>query len=222
MRSAFVHSEIDIPLEKLLAKDDRLTALADVAFASAARRAGDHLVCHPGCTQCCHGAFAISPLDALRLKLALEKLAATDHARAHAVAARAAAYRDQYGASFPGDAATGLLGATPEAEAAFEDFANDEPCPALDPVSGRCDLYEARPMTCRTFGPPVRHDSETGEGFAVCELCFTEANLEEIEAAEMKPPLAEEQALLAHFAPASGETIVAWCLELPSDTTIAA
>lgn len=216
------YPEIDIPLADLLAKDRHLTKAADIAFAGAARRAGSHLVCHPGCTACCHGAFAISPLDALRLRFAMEQLTSADPERALAVATRAAAYREQYSASFPGDPASGILTATPEAEAAFEDFANDEPCPALDPASGRCDLYEARPMTCRTFGPPVRHASEAGEGFAVCELCFTEAFPEEIEAAEMKPPLAQEQALLAHFSPESGETIVAWCLTLPSHRPIAA
>jgi Fe-S-cluster containining protein len=221
MSSASARSKIDIPLAELLAGDQRLTSLADAAFVSAAYRAGDHLVCHPGCDQCCHGAFAISPLDALRLRVAMEKLAATDLERAQAVAIRAAAYREQYSAVFPGDPESGILGATPEAEAAFEDFANDEPCPALDPASGCCDLYEARPMTCRTFGPPVRHASEAGEGFAVCELCFTDACPEEIEEAEMKPPLAEEQALLTCFAPGSGETVVAWCLALPSDRPIA-
>lgn len=222
MQSDSGHPEIDVPLTELLTEDQRLTFLADTAFAKAARRAGKHLICHPGCTPCCHGAFAISPLDALRLRVAMERLALADPNRALAVAARAAAYREQYGASFPGDPASGILGATPEAEAAFEDFADDEPCPALDPASGRCDLYDARPMTCRTFGPPVRHASEAGEGFAVCELCFTEALPEEIEAAEMKPPLTEEQALLAHFRQGSGETIVAWCLALSSNPSIAA
>ena len=33
---------------------------------------------------------------------------------------------------------------------AFADFGNDEPCPGLDPDTGGCDLYDARPMTCRT------------------------------------------------------------------------
>jgi Fe-S-cluster containining protein len=147
----------------------------------------------------------------------MERLAAADAERARGIAGRARAYREQYAASFPGDPESGILASTPEAEAAFENFASDEPCPALDPASGRCDLYEARPMTCRTFGPPVRHASEAGEGFAVCELCFTEASPEEIEAAEMKPPLAEERALLAHLGTEPGETIVAWCLALPSD-----
>jgi hypothetical protein len=29
-------------------------------------------------------------------------------------------------------------------------------CPALDPGSGACVLYDWRPLSCRTFGPPVR------------------------------------------------------------------
>jgi Fe-S-cluster containining protein len=65
----------------------------------------------------------------------------------------------------------------------FSDFANDEPCPALDPVTGNCELYESRPMTCRVFGPPVRSE----DGLGVCELCFHGATNEEIAACEMKP-----------------------------------
>lgn len=214
--------EIDIPLTELLVKDRELIVRTDKALAHAVQCGGEHLVCRPGCTPCCHGAFAISQLDALRLRLAMSELAVADAERAKAIAARATAYREQYGSSFPGDTASGILGTTPEAEAAFEDFANDAACPALDPTSGRCDLYNARPMTCRTFGPPVRHASDAGEGFAVCEMCFTEAFPEEIEAAEMKPPFAEEQELLRHFKPESGETIVAWCLKLPSDHPTAA
>ncbi len=54
-------------------------------------------------------------------------------------------------------------------------------CPVLDPDTGLCDLYAARPMTCRTFGPPVRSE----EGLGVCELCFHGATDEEIAACEM-------------------------------------
>jgi Fe-S-cluster containining protein len=106
---------------------------------------------------------------------------------------------------------TGILDETLEAEEIFEEFANDEPCPALDPETQSCDLYAHRPMTCRVYGPPVR--SEGGVG--VCELCFTEASPEEIVAAEV--PLdgqADEEALnreLEHIAGA-GRTIVAFAL----------
>ena len=43
----------------------------------------------------------------------------------------------------------------------------DGPCPALDPEAGTCDLYAARPITCRAFGPPVRCGEEA---VGVCEL----------------------------------------------------
>src|ERR1035441_8389969 len=33
-----------------------------------------------------------------------------------------------------------------EAERQFADFANDEPCPVLDPETGLCELYESRPI----------------------------------------------------------------------------
>src|SRR4051812_4970316 len=55
----------------------------------------------------------------------------------------------------------------------------DAPCPALDPGAGTCDLYEWRPVTCRTFGPPLHF---RGEELAVCELCFDGATAEEIAA----------------------------------------
>jgi Fe-S-cluster containining protein len=55
----------------------------------------------------------------------------------------------------------------------------DEPCPALDPHSGLCALYEWRPMTCRVFGPATAH----GGGVAVCELCFQGAGDAQIAAA---------------------------------------
>jgi Fe-S-cluster containining protein len=84
---------------------------------------------------------------------------------------------------FPGDAITGLLDEGDEAERRFSDFANDEPCPALDPATGNCELYGSRPMTCRVFGPPVRSE----DGLGVCELCFHGATDEEIAACEMNP-----------------------------------
>ena len=86
---------------------------------------------------------------------------------------------------FPGDPTSGLLDEDEgeHAEQRFADFANDEPCPALDPATGLCELYESRPMTCRVFGPPVRSE----DGLGVCELCFQGATDEEIAACEMNP-----------------------------------
>jgi Fe-S-cluster containining protein len=115
---------------------------------------------------------------------------------------------------FPGDPATGLLAEDQGSEQRFLEFANDEPCPALDPESGACELYASRPLTCRVFGPPVRSGPEGG--LAVCELCFQGATPQEIAACEMQvDPENLEPALLAELQETTGQTgntIVAFCL----------
>ena len=58
-------------------------------------------------------------------------------------------------------------------------------CPVLDPATGLCDLYDARPITCRTFGPAVIMPNG---GISTCELCFREASDEEIAAAAVAIP----------------------------------
>ncbi len=162
--------------------DRQLVQIVDHAVDGAARRSGHWLVCRPGCTQCCIGVFAISALDALRLQHGLVQLDRTDPARAARVRQRARESALRLSAGFPGDPVTGHLRTDSESLARFEDFANDEPCPALDPATGLCDLYSSRPLTCRTFGPPVR----TEGGLGVCELCFSGATEDEIAACEME------------------------------------
>jgi Fe-S-cluster containining protein len=153
--------------------------IVDAALASAAERSGDWLACRPGCHQCCIGVFPISALDAEALNTAL---AAADPAVASRIRHRAAAARERLTATFPGDPTTGELFTQPHHEDEFEDFANDEPCPVLDPESGTCDLYAARPIQCRTFGPPIRDDEDR---LTVCELCFIDAPPEAVAHAEM-------------------------------------
>ena len=192
--------------------DQKLIQIVDAALADVTRRSGDWLACHPGCTQCCVGVFAINQLDAARLQRGLQKLEVEAPERAAAVRQRAREAVSRLSRNFPGDPATGILGDSEECIEAFENFGNDEPCPALDPRSGLCELYEARPMTCRVFGPPVRSE----DGLGVCELCFQGASSEEIAACEMIPdPENLEERLLAEVETLSrkrGETIIAFCL----------
>ncbi len=192
--------------------DHTLVQIVDSALADATRRAGDWLVCRPGCTQCCIGVFAITQLDAVRLRQGLAELQLADPERAARVLERARQSVLHLRDEFPGDPATGILDESPEAEKRFEIFANDEPCPVLDPITGLCDLYSTRPITCRTFGPPVR----TEGGLGVCELCFHGASDEEIARCEMQvDPDSLEDALLKDFEAATrfrGNTIVAFAL----------
>jgi Fe-S-cluster containining protein len=192
--------------------DQELIQIVDAGLADVRRRSGDWLTCRPGCTQCCVGVFAINQLDAARLQRGLRKLEAEAPERGAAVRQRARDAVSRLSENFPGDLATGILGDSEACIEAFENFSNDEPCPALDPQSGLCELYDSRPMTCRVFGPPVRSEG----GLGVCELCFPGASDEEIAACEMvADPEHLEETVLAEVEKAGrkhGETIIAFCL----------
>ena len=189
---------------------DRLVQIVDGALADAAQRSGDWLVCKPGCSQCCAGVFSISGLDAGRLR---DGLAAAEEGVAGRVRGRVAATIARLESWFPGDACTGVLAEDEERVELFEEFAADEVCPVLDPVTGTCDLYAARPVLCRTFGPPIKNDEG---GLAICELCFDGATENETAACEMDSSWrVMEGAMESAYEeehPASGRTIVAWAL----------
>lgn len=189
--------------------DFQLVQIMDAALAKAAQKAGPWLVCRPGCTQCCHGVFAINALDTLRLRAGMEILRETQPALAAQLEQRAHAWIEEHSVDFPGDVKTGHLNGSETDRDDFEEFANEAACPALDPVSGRCDVYAWRPMTCRVFGPPIR--MYEGEALGCCELNFVGANDDEIAACEMPVPHEMEARLLAKCEEI-GETVVAYAL----------
>jgi Fe-S-cluster containining protein len=196
----------------LPARDAELVQIVDTSLADVARRAGDFLACRIGCTQCCHGAFTINALDAARLREGMADLRVTNPALAAEIELRARAWLAEHGHAFSGDLETGVLGTSESDQALFEDFANDAACPALDPATGRCDVYAWRPMTCRVFGPPVRSVDENGaEGLGHCELCFIGATPEQVAACEMPVPHSLEAELLEAIG-SKDETVVAFAL----------
>jgi Fe-S-cluster containining protein len=189
--------------------DSLLVQIMDEAFTEASQHAGERLVCRQGCTQCCHGAFVVNPLDVLRLRSGMDMLRATEPALAAEVEHRAQMWVVEHEASFPGDPQTGVLGTSDFDRERFEGFANEAPCPALDTESGRCDLYAWRPLTCRIFGPPVRMGD--GQALAHCELNFIGASTDEVAACEMTVPFDLETELLEEVA-TNTETVVAYAL----------
>ena len=177
-----------------------LLQLVDAAVAEAVRKSGAWVVCKPGCTACCIGPFPITTLDALRLRDGLRALGRADPDRAARLRERARQSVERLERGFPGNTLARVLA---------EDAGEDEPCPALDPSSGLCDLYDARPITCRTFGPAVRWGSGA---VGVCELCYVGATGAEIAACrvEIDPDALEAQ--LPGQLEAAAETIVAFAL----------
>jgi Fe-S-cluster containining protein len=132
----------------------------------------------------------------------------SDAALAAEIERRARAWVNEWASVYPGDAATGVLSESEAERERFEELADEAACPALDPQSGRCDVYAWRPMTCRAFGPPVR--MATG-ALGCCELCFTEADDVEIAACEMPVPYDREEELLAEMGDTQ-ETVVAYAV----------
>ena len=192
--------------------DQKLIQIVGAALAETTRKSGKWITCRPGCTQCCIGVFAINQLDALRLQRGLRELESRAPERASAVRDRARNMMARLASDFPGDSKTGILDDSEEGTRRFEDFANDEHCPVLDPRTGYCELYESRPMTCRVFGPPVRSE----DGLGVCELNFQGASEEEIANCEMKPDPGDLESHLLRKVEKStgrqGDTIIAFAL----------
>jgi Fe-S-cluster containining protein len=191
--------------------DALLLAEMDRALARAAQAADDRLDHRRGCPACCIGPFPITVLDARRLGRGLRTLAARDPDRAAAVHRRARETVALVAASFPGDPATGRLADDEAAEESFAETWADLPCPALDPPTGSCDLYSHRPLSCRSYGPPVRVGSED---LPPCHLCFVGSAEESATCRALLDPDGREDALLRDLAARGleGETIVAFAL----------
>jgi len=186
--------------------DRELIQIVDAAMAEAARLSGAWVVCEPGCADCCLGPFPITQLDAWRLRQGLAQLERRDPERAARVRRRS---RESVArmADFPGDLTTGILDEDEEAEERFAALPDEEYCPALDPDALTCDLYEARPITCRIFGPAVRSG---GDVLGVCELNYQGATDEQIVACQVQvDPAGLEDALLEGQ---REQTIVAYAL----------
>jgi Fe-S-cluster containining protein len=202
----------------LLRADRDLVEAVDGAIASAARRAGDQLVCRAGCSECCIGPFPINRLDAWRLTEGMSSLRQRDPARADAVHERARRTVAIFRPTFPGDPEAGSLGGDQGAEDRFFEAQAAVPCPVLDPATQNCELYEHRPLYCRTYGPPVTFG---GENLPPCRLCFTTAPKEAIEAARAVPDrLGLERAILDRLKRDGGddaETVIAYAVAANPD-----
>ncbi len=188
--------------------DRRLLDSLGAALRSAERRAGRWLACRPGCADCCLGPFPITELDAWRLQRGFARLKDDEPERAAGILERARRAVEAMRDDFPGDPETGRLGEDgPQQDAFFERYAA-VPCPLLDPVSRLCDLYAYRPISCRTYGLPVRIGEQK---LPPCRLCFQGADAACIEACRVTvDPDGLEDLLLGEVG--EGETLIAWAL----------
>jgi Fe-S-cluster containining protein len=135
-----------------------LTQKVDAFFARVAERHGTDMQCATGCSDCCHARLTITGVEAAAIRALVagwpaerrRGLAATGPGDPRSKLARAGAPAG--GAGRAGDSPRGIAKNTGRAE----DLAGErDRCAALDPA-GRCKIYEARPLVCRSHGVPIR------------------------------------------------------------------
>jgi Fe-S-cluster containining protein len=118
---------------------------------AAARTVPGEVACRAGCFGCCVGLFDISLPEAALVRAGVARLTVEDR---EDVIRRARRIVEESAAAFPGDVRTGLLDPDRSEDADDDYFAvvADRACPMLELPSGRCRIYEERPITCRTYG----------------------------------------------------------------------
>ena len=201
-----------MPPDWLPHEDERLLEAADGACADAFTRAAGRLDYGRGCPACCLGPFPINRLDALRLQRGLAALAERDAPAAEAIVLAAEREVAALAADFPGDGVSGEMVADQNRRDGFFARHGARPCPALELRSGRCQLYAHRPLTCRTFGPPVHLG---GRDLEACRPCFR-GSADDEDACRVAPDAAGlEDAILDRLEALEGdqgETIIAYAL----------
>lgn len=192
--------------------DADLLELLDADFAEARRAGGAWLECRPGCADCCHGPFPVTRLDVRRLRRGLEQLSVTDPVRASAIQRRAVLVVEVLAEGFPGDAASGRLSQDETLLDPYFERHASLACPALDPEALTCDLHPWRPVSCRTYGPPLRFGEKLSPP---CGLCFRGATQATVERCRIEPDKdGVEAAILANMSVADEhwESLIAHAL----------
>lgn len=144
-----------------MADDDyrKILERADRHFADVARTQPQNLQCGAGCSLCCHGLFEIGSGDVPIVAEGLERL---HPMRRKAIVRKAREIVEQ-------NAHPNLRECSAAEKEAFFERTQSTPCPNLD-ASGRCMIYEHRPLVCRTFGLPLREGRRyIGD---ICDLNF--------------------------------------------------
>ena len=130
-----------------------LTNLIQEEFERNANKYGEKLKCRKGCSQCCSQIFRITQADAFEIKKFLNECSED---KKSLLKNKATDYLSKQTAENSEPTEFHLLPKLP--------------CPALD-IEGECMIYEARPVICRRFGPPV-YDYKNPHKLFACELNF--------------------------------------------------
>ncbi len=139
---------------------------ADRHFGEVLKSQPQNVACGAGCSLCCYGLFEIGSGDVPVIAEGLQQL---HPMRRRKIIRRAVEIVEQ-------SAHPNLRECSPDEKEAFFDRTQSTGCPNLD-ETGRCMMYEHRPLVCRTFGLPIREGKKyIGD---ICELNFTSSTREQ-------------------------------------------
>lgn len=139
-------------MNELLDRYGSLLSEVDSWFRSCSSNFPEQIACHSGCSSCCRGLFDITLLDAVYLKLGVDRLCDSLQSK---VIKNANERLNALALEFPAFTEPWLLNVLPESQ--WDELMPEEdetPCPLLS-ETGECLVYEYRPMTCRLNGIPL-------------------------------------------------------------------
>jgi len=126
---------------------ERLVKTADAAFTKIRTDFREKVRCAHGCADCCHAAFGLFFVEAAYIRMRFQEL---DRKRRRAILNRCA--KSEREIARLGKKMTGTSG---EAGAGEVDLSTIRiKCPLLSD-DHLCELYSARPITCRVYGIPT-------------------------------------------------------------------
>lgn len=151
--------------------------------------------CRAGCSHCCIGPFPITQLDVTLLQEGLKRLSP---ARRMCIEGRAAEQVSALEATHPRLRQSRYLDRWPDRD--IDQVAREfhrYPCPALG-EDGLCELYEYRPITCRSMGIPTEDGGMVNGACEVQSFVPIVRLSSSLRAEEDALSLQEAQALDAH------------------------
>ncbi|MDR3362841.1 MAG: YkgJ family cysteine cluster protein [Desulfovibrio sp.] len=125
---------------------------ADSLFAKMQATHPDCVLCHEGCSDCCHALFDLPLVEAVYFKRAFD--AAFGHGAQRSAILKRASETDRkltrlkrrlFQEEKDGQSKEAIMARAAQIKL---------PCPLLD-ENDRCLLYDARPVTCRIYGVPM-------------------------------------------------------------------
>lgn len=133
-------------LDEVFSGLEKLHIKVDSFFSAIQKKHHRAMVCHAGCSSCCHRMPGIFPVEAW--------------------------YAAEYLRNAPIEPAKRIVTQL----AKHKNKSEVSPCPLLD-QRGRCQIYKARPIICRSHGLPIQVPGKKPSEFDTCPLNFSSPGL---------------------------------------------